>query len=110
MCLEGVGMNPGARDGTIPAELENTCAEEPIHLLGVVQSYGFMMVVDIASRCIVQVSAGIVKHWPGLPDAGALLSKPLSEWAAPADASAAPGSAPDPALDLALDLDALPTS
>jgi diguanylate cyclase (GGDEF)-like protein len=92
-------MNPGIRDGTIPAELENTCAQEPIHRLGTVQAYGFMMVVDIASRCIVQVSEGIVRHWPGLPDARALLSRPISEWAAAAQG-----------LNTALDLASLPAS
>ncbi|MET0983468.1 MAG: EAL domain-containing protein [Telluria sp.] len=79
-------MNPDERGGdTIPAELEKTCAREPIHMLGTVQAYGFLMVVDLASRCIVQVSAGIVRHWPGLDDAGALLSRPLSDWVAPVD-------------------------
>ena len=67
-------MSPGVHDDTIPAELEKSCAQEPIHLLGTVQSYGFLMVVDIASGCIVQVSAGIVQHWPGLQDAAVLLS------------------------------------
>jgi diguanylate cyclase (GGDEF)-like protein len=75
-------MSPGARDDTIPAELETSCSLEAIHLLGTVQAYGFLMAVDIASGCIVQVSAGIVRHWPGLPNAEALLSQPLSEWAA----------------------------
>lgn len=88
----------GVHDGTIPAELEKTCAEEPIHLLGTVQSYGFLMVVDVASGCIVQTSAGIVRHWPGLHDAGALLSRPLSDWVAVIDE-------PD-----GLDLHALPAS
>ncbi|MGX4642724.1 EAL domain-containing protein [Massilia sp. SYSU DXS3249] len=73
-------MSPGAHEDTIPAELEKTCAQEPLHLLGTVQSYGFLMVVDLASRCIVQVSAGIVRHWPGLQDAAALFSRPLSDW------------------------------
>ncbi len=95
-------MNPGIRDGTIPAELEHTCAQEPIHLLGTVQSYGFLMVVDLASRCIVQVSAGILRHWPGLQDAGALLSRPLSEWAA---ATEEPAS-----FDVASVIGYLPTS
>jgi diguanylate cyclase (GGDEF)-like protein len=95
-------MNPGVRDGTIPAELEHTCAQEPIHLLGTVQSYGFLMVVDIASRCIVQVSAGILRHWPGLQDTGVLLSRPLSEWAAAA-------SGPDGA-DVALGIQHLPAA
>ncbi|MGJ9419054.1 EAL domain-containing protein [Massilia sp. CMS3.1] len=75
-------MSPGVRDDTIPVELEKSCAEEPIHLLGTVQGYGFVMVVDIARRCIVQVSAGIVTHWSGLPDPAALLSRPLSDWVA----------------------------
>ena len=75
-------MNPGVRDDTISVELEKTCAEEPIHLLGTVQCYGFVMVVDIASGGIVQVSAGIVQHWPGLQDAALLLSQPLADWAA----------------------------
>jgi len=75
-------MSPGGRDDTIPAELEKSCAQEPIHLLGTVQSYGFLMVVDLASSCIVQVSAGIVQHWPGVQDPAALLSRPLSDWVA----------------------------
>jgi diguanylate cyclase (GGDEF)-like protein len=91
-------MSPGAHDGTIPAELEKSCAQEPIHLLGTVQPYGFLMVVDVASRCIVQVSAGIVHHWPGLHDVGALISRPLSDWVAAADDSDA------------LDIESLPAS
>jgi diguanylate cyclase (GGDEF)-like protein len=75
-------MDPDAHDDTISAELEKSCAEEAIQFLGTVQSYGFLMVVDMASRCIVQVSAGIVHHWPGLQDANALISRPLSEWVA----------------------------
>lgn len=31
----------GVHDDTIPAELEKTCTQEQIHLLGTVQSYGF---------------------------------------------------------------------
>jgi hypothetical protein len=95
-------MTPGVRDDTIPAELEKSCAQEPIHLLGTVQSYGFMMVVDIASCHIVQVSAGIMRHWPGLQDACALLSRPLSDWVAV-------GAGPD-AHDGALDIESLPAS
>jgi diguanylate cyclase (GGDEF)-like protein len=91
-------MSPGAHDYTIPAELENTCALEAIHLLGTVQSHGFLMVVDLASRCIVQVSAGIVRHWPGLQDAAALLARPLSDWVATVEESET------------LDLAALPAS
>jgi diguanylate cyclase (GGDEF)-like protein len=95
---EPESMNPDADGDTIPAELEQSCAQEPIHLLGTVQSYGFLMVVDLASRCIVQVSAGIVRHWPGLDDAAALLSRPLSDWVAGVEAA-------DP-----LDIAALPES
>jgi diguanylate cyclase (GGDEF)-like protein len=91
-------MSPGARDDTIPAELEKTCAQEAIHLLGTVQSHGFLMVVDVASRCIVQASAGIVRHWPGLQDAGALITAPLSDWVA---ATEGPET---------LDIESLPTS
>jgi diguanylate cyclase (GGDEF)-like protein len=89
---------PGAHDDTIPAELEKTCAQEAIHLLGTVQAYGFLMVVDVASRCIVQVSAGIVRHWPGLQDAGALICRPLSDWVAAVEG---PGT---------LDIESLPAS
>jgi len=90
-------MSPGVREDTISPELESTCAQEPIHLLGTVQAYGFLMVVDVASLCIVQVSAGIVRHWPGLQDPGALLGRPLAEWAA---AVQGPDAAPDIGLDL----------
>ena len=91
-------MSPGAQDGTIPAELEHTCAQEAIQLLGTVQSYGFLMAVDPASGCIVQVSEGITRHWPGLQDADAMISKPLSEWVdtgedgAPSDIASLPAS------------------
>lgn len=72
---------------TISAELERACALEPIHLLGTVQSYGFMLVVDLASLCIVQVSEGIVRHWPELNSAGTLLGAPLADWVRPASAA-----------------------
>jgi diguanylate cyclase (GGDEF)-like protein len=78
-------MDPDVGCDTIPAELEKSCAQEPIHLLGTVQSYGFLMVVDLASQCIVQVSSGIVRHWPGLKDASAPISRPLSDWVAPVE-------------------------
>ena len=91
-------MDPDVGSDTIPAELEKSCAQEPIHLLGTVQSYGFLMVVELASRCIVQVSAGIVRHWPGLQDARALISRPLSDWVAAVEE-------PDP-----LDIASLPES
>lgn len=84
-------MSPGAHDDTIPAELEHTCAQEPIQRLGTVQSHGFLMAVDLASGHIVQVSAGIARHWPGLPDAALLLSQPFGDWIAGADGPASPG-------------------
>ncbi|WP_161783923.1 GAF domain-containing protein [Massilia sp. LC238] len=84
-------------DDTIPAELEKSCAQEQIHLLGTIQSYGFLMAVDVASRCIVQVSAGIVRHWPGLQDAAVLLSQPLSDWVAATAGPDAPDLAALPA-------------
>ena len=67
-------------DGTISAELEQACANEKIHLLGTVQPYGFLMVVDIATERIVQVSSGIVRHWSGLQDATMLIGAPLTDW------------------------------
>ena len=78
-------MNQDVPGDTISADLEESCAQEPIHLLGTVQSYGFMIVVDVASGCIIQVSTGIVRHWPGLDDVSALLSTPLSKWVAGAE-------------------------
>ena len=91
-------MNPGGHGDTISAELEKSCAEEPIHLLGTVQAYGFLMVVDLASQRIVQVSAGIARHWPGLDDPARLANAPLADWVAGLAASDQP------------DLAALPTS
>ena len=65
---------------TISAELEKSCALEQIHLLGTVQPHGFLMVVELASERIVQVSSGIVRYWPGLQDAAALVGHPVTEW------------------------------
>ncbi|MEB0137353.1 EAL domain-containing protein [Actimicrobium sp. CCC2.4] len=67
-------------DHSISAELEQSCAQEPIHLLGTVQPHGFVMVVDLVSARIVQVSSGITRHWPGLPDAAAMLDTALTDW------------------------------
>ncbi len=69
----------------ISSELEQSCAREPIHLLGAVQPHGFVMVVDPASACIVQVSSGITRHWPGLPDAFAMIGTALVDWVDGAD-------------------------
>ena len=70
----------GEPEGTISAELEKACADEKIHLLGTVQPHGFLIVVDIASERIVQVSSGIVRHWPGFRDATALIAAPVAHW------------------------------
>lgn len=78
-------MTEHVQDGFIASDLEKACAQEPIHLLGTVQSYGFLMVVDIASARVVQVSEGVVRHWPGLPDAGVLIGQPLADWVDCAD-------------------------
>ena len=64
----------------ISVELEKTCAEEKIHLLGGVQAYGFLVVIDIVTRRIVQVSSGIVNHWPGLGDVNIMLDAPACDW------------------------------
>ncbi|GAA4024931.1 bifunctional diguanylate cyclase/phosphodiesterase [Actimicrobium antarcticum] len=74
---------------TMSAELEKTCAQEKIHLLGAVQGYGFLMVVDPASERIVQLSSGMARHWPGLPAASALIGSRVSDWIEGIDTSAA---------------------
>ncbi len=65
---------------SISSELEQSCAQEPIHLLGTVQPHGFVMVVDLASAQIVQVSSGITRHWSGLTEAGTMLGSALVDW------------------------------
>ncbi|GAA4034736.1 bifunctional diguanylate cyclase/phosphodiesterase [Actimicrobium antarcticum] len=73
-------MDENAYPGTIPEDLERSCAEEAIHLSGTVQPYGFLMVVDSATDRIIQVSSGILRHWPQLQDASALIDMPLADW------------------------------
>jgi diguanylate cyclase (GGDEF)-like protein len=73
-------MRRNERDGTISAELEQSCAQEPIHLLGTVQPHGFLICVDVHSEHIVQVSSGLARHWPGLPDAETLVGAPIFDW------------------------------
>ena len=68
------------RNGTISAELEKACSQEPIHLLGTVQPHGFLIAVEVGSGRIVQVSSGIVRHWPGLLSAGSLTGELLFDW------------------------------
>ncbi|MFT5533427.1 MAG: diguanylate cyclase (GGDEF)-like protein [Burkholderiaceae bacterium] len=67
-------------DHSISSALEQSCAKKPLHLLGTVQPHGFVMVVDLASASIVQVSNGITRHWRGLPDAAAMLGTALRNW------------------------------
>jgi len=58
---------------TISQELEQSCAEEPIHIIGTIQPHGFVLVVDISTTRIVQVSSGAARHWYGLQNASSLL-------------------------------------
>ena len=58
---------------TISEELERSCAAEPIHIIGTIQPHGFVLVVDIDTTRIVQVSSGAARHWSGLVNASDLL-------------------------------------
>lgn len=51
-------MNRHGPNGLITNELETTCAQEPIHQLGTVQSYEFLMVLTLDTGRIVQVWEG----------------------------------------------------
>ncbi len=64
---------------TISTELEQACAEEPIHIIGTVQPHGFVLVVDIASTRIVQVSSGAARHWKGLAQSSDLLQAEIAD-------------------------------
>jgi diguanylate cyclase (GGDEF)-like protein len=68
------------RNGGISAELARACAGQPSRPLGTVQPHGFLMTAQAGSGRIVQVSSGIVRHWPGLGDAGVLIGAPLFDW------------------------------
>jgi diguanylate cyclase (GGDEF)-like protein len=65
---------------TISAQLEQTCGEEPIHIIGTVQPHGFALVVDIATTRIVQVSSGAARHWTHLDDVSRVLNGELADW------------------------------
>jgi len=56
------------------------CAGEPIHRLGLVQAHGFTLVVAVDSGLIVQVSAGVTRHLPGVTDVREVLGTVLSRW------------------------------
>ena len=77
---------------TISIELERSFAREKIHLLGTVQPHGFVMVVDSVDECIVQVSSGIARHWPGLDRVGNLTGMALSAWVEVIPAAASNGA------------------
>jgi light-regulated signal transduction histidine kinase (bacteriophytochrome) len=54
---------------TISQELDRTCAEEPIHIIGTVQPHGFVLVVDIATTQIMEASSGaaLAGAWACVP-------------------------------------------
>jgi diguanylate cyclase (GGDEF)-like protein len=64
---------------TISQELEQSCAEEPIQIIGTVQPHGFALVVDITTLRIVQVSSGAARHWRGLGQASDLLHDEIAD-------------------------------
>jgi light-regulated signal transduction histidine kinase (bacteriophytochrome)/ActR/RegA family two-component response regulator len=64
---------------TISPELEQACADEPIHLIGTVQAHGFVVVVDLITLRIVQVSSGIARHWAGLVEPSRLLHEKVAD-------------------------------
>ena len=65
---------------TISQQLEQSCSQEPIHIIGTIQPHGFVLVVCIDSTRIVQVSSGVASHWPGLGPASGLLHRKVEDW------------------------------
>jgi len=65
---------------SISTTLEAACADEAIHVIGTIQPHGFLLVVDVYTTRIVQVSSGVARHWEGLGDASQLLESPLARW------------------------------
>ncbi|MBR1217958.1 GAF domain-containing protein [Bradyrhizobium sp. U87765 SZCCT0131] len=61
-------------EGAATVDLTN-CDREPIHLLGRVQSYGFIVVVSLATWRVERVSANVV-DWLGV-EPGAMIGQPL---------------------------------
>jgi len=74
----------------IPREPDQACADEPIRTIGTVQPHGFLLVVDIPSMRIVQVSSGAARAWKGSRASSGLLNGALADWVAglPQDAAA----------------------
>jgi diguanylate cyclase (GGDEF)-like protein len=64
---------------TISQELEQACAEEQIHIIGTIQPHGFVLVVDISTMKIVQVSSGASRHWESLGTASDLLQDKIDD-------------------------------
>ena len=85
-------------EDTISDALEASCADEPIHVIGTVQPHGFVLVVDVYTTRIVQVSSGLSRHWSTVADPADLLQASLTDWI--------DGLDPDPVLQLM----SLPTS
>ncbi|MBV5337404.1 MAG: hypothetical protein J0653_05460, partial [Deltaproteobacteria bacterium] len=68
---------------TISELYAQQCAAEPIHQLGTVQPHGFIMVIDLATQKIVQVSTGVLRHWQGLGEVDRLIGTLLTDWILP---------------------------
>jgi diguanylate cyclase (GGDEF)-like protein len=76
---DGKTMPELTGEETISEELEQSCAEEPIHIIGTIQPHGFVLVVDIATTRIVQVSSGAARHWRGLGQSSDLLHYEIAD-------------------------------
>ena len=78
----GVALVEEVALGCVVGQYARQCSAEPIHMLGRVQPHGFVLVVDLHSRLIVQASSGIHRHVPQVRDALAVVGTPLGEWLA----------------------------
>jgi light-regulated signal transduction histidine kinase (bacteriophytochrome) len=65
---------------TIPEDLDRSCADEPIHIIGTVQPHGFLLVVDVETARIVQVSSGVTRHWRAIGQASRPIGEPAAQW------------------------------
>jgi hypothetical protein len=65
---------------TISRELEQSCADEAIRIIGTVQPHGFVLVAEVRTARILQVSSGIARHWPAVGEPARLLGARLSDW------------------------------
>lgn len=64
----------------ISRQYAEQCALEKIHLLGSVQSHGYLTVIDCATGLICLVSSGIQRHYPGVDSAEDWLGRRASDW------------------------------